>query len=196
MVITVAMAANTSSSSKATVGGGLNAIATENHIYTNVADGASITGAGDVSIGASSDMSLLLVSLSVSAAASGTAIGGTVGVIVHQGEAVVTIGSDADTAAGTDIESTGGSVAISSKNKEQLIHVIASASGSANGAGFAGVLSVLITNSKANIILGDKVSIVAADDVLITAESDSFIVAVSLGVAGPAAKRPSAQPSA
>ncbi|MEG1583494.1 MAG: hypothetical protein RR361_00395, partial [Anaerovorax sp.] len=177
MVITVAMAANTSKDAKGTIGGGLNAIATNNKIESKILNGTSISTDGNLEVGSTSDMNLILVSLSVSGAAKGVAIGGTFGVIVHEGQALNIIGDN------VTLESRYGDVHLYAKNKEQLIHILASASGSAQGAGLAGVVSVLVTESKARLVLGNDVTVKAFNDVTLEADSDSWILPISLAIA-------------
>ena len=185
MVITVAAAVNTSTNSTATIGGGLNAIATQNRSFAKVGAQTTIHADDDIAINAGNSMSMLFISASVSAAVSGVAVGGTIGVIVHQSEAGIEISSGTGLAR-TKIQSGTGSVMIAASNKETIIDIIASLSGSSQGTAVAGVLGVLITLSKTNINIGDYVSILAAKSVAITTTSDSVQVFVSFGASGSA----------
>lgn len=181
MLITVAAGASSTGNA---VGGSIDVIVSESNVQALTASGAYISADGGVNIHAGNDAFLLFIAFSAAGSGGKAALGGTFAVLVTGNSAKALVGDEAT------LISENGSVRISADNKETLISILASASGSTGGTTVAGTLSVQITRSTAQASVGNGATITAANDIAVEAGSDTFmltIVAALTGSAGGAA---------
>ncbi|MBQ9827063.1 MAG: hypothetical protein IJM62_00105, partial [Lachnospiraceae bacterium] len=177
LLVTVAAAISSSSSSKFNLGGAFNVAAIDNLAEASVGAGTVITARDDVRIMSSVDTNEVLVSLSAAGGAGDVAVGATVAVVLDNAEATTKIGKAAR------LESLAGSVTVESKNYERLINVLASASAAPAGkAAAAGSIGVLISGTKAGVDIAEEATIVAEKDVNILTDTESMLVEVGIGV--------------
>ncbi len=139
------------------IGGGTEVLLINNDVKTSVGDSAVLTATEeDVEILAESQSDIMLVAASVSGAADKTAAGGTFAVIVTGNSTLAEVGESARLQAGQNIR-------LSAESREDMFNILASASGSANASGAAGVVGVLVTESKTGAKVGKAASLIAAE---------------------------------
>ncbi len=169
-IVTNADAVTASTGAGATVGGNINVILTNNRAEARIADNASVTAGGALTVGAANTAKLTEIALSVAISAgtgAGAAVGGTVSVIVTDADTIADVGANALLSAQ--------SVSISAVSDETLYDVLASVSGKAgsSGASVAGTLSVLVANSNTLTGVGANAVVKAtAGGLNILADSD------------------------
>ena len=181
MLVTAAASIADGAQSTLTAGGALNVVSANNNAKASVGEGSSVSAAGDVAIRSAVESEILLVSLSVAGGHSKVAVGGTIAVVVNKAKAATDVGS------GSTVESTNGSVALSTDNHEKIINVLASASAAPGGeVSVAGTLGVLVSGTAADTTVGDGASLLAKKDVSVRTDTSSHLVeiAAALSIGG------------
>ncbi|MDO4545395.1 MAG: hypothetical protein Q4C25_04495, partial [Bacillota bacterium] len=174
LVITVAASAAGGTNSSA-IGGNFTAIVMENEAEAAVGNSSYIEAGGDATIAAQLTGDLTLIAASAAVSGGNVAAGGTLNVTVTESEAETSIGD------GSSVISNTGSVNISADTTEKLTSIMASASAALGGSGtsVAGVLSVLVTDSKTRIHVGQQAVIKALKDINILADAASTLLQIN-----------------
>ena len=180
MVVTVAASASTGTApANLSVGGTVNVIANNNTVSSLVGNNCSIEAQDTLTVTSQVDTDELLVTLSASGGNAKVAAGGTVAVIVDQAKALTQIGA-------STLTSTQGGMDITSRNRERLINVAASASAAmaaGGSASAAGVVGVLVSETEAKVLVASGARLTAQKDVNILASANSLLAEVALSVA-------------
>lgn len=180
MVVTVAASASTGTApANLSVGGTVNVIANNNTVSSLVGNNCSIEAQDTLTVTSQVDTDELLVTLSASGGNAKVAAGGTVAIIVDQAKVLTQIGA-------STLTSTQGGMDITSRNRERLINVAASASAAmaaGGSASAAGVVGVLVSETEAKVLVASGARLTAQKDVNILASANSLLAEVALSVA-------------
>ncbi len=167
------------SKAKVAAGGAVNVIVVKNVAASKTGKDASVKAGGSASVTSDSRLDLMAISLSANLTSGKVAAGGTVNVIVDKTQAVTQLGENNAISAGKDVK-------VASKVDDQLISGTASASVAPSGsAAVAGVVNVLVSQSRANTTLGAGAKLDAGDgDLAVTADSDAWMLNAGLAASG------------
>ncbi len=167
------------SKAKVAAGGAVNVIVVKNVAASKTGKDASVRAGGSASVTSDSKLDLMAISLSANLTSGKVAAGGTVNVIVDKTQAVTQLGEN-------NAVSAGGDVKVASKADDQLISGTASASVAPSGsAAVAGVVNVLVSQSRADTTLGAGAYLNADEgDLAVTADSDAWMLNAGLAASG------------
>ncbi len=175
----VSVAAGTNA--EAAVGGSMNVIHDKHAAKALVGDKANVTSGGAMNVKALTDMDLITVTASANGVGGKVAAGGTIQVVVNEGESQVKLGDS------HNLKSTG-DASIAAIMREQLIAASASASVAtqSSGASVAGNVATLVSLTKANVdVGGGKGGIESSNgSVVMDADSDTRIINAMVSAAG------------
>ncbi|MGN0184806.1 MAG: beta strand repeat-containing protein, partial [Aristaeellaceae bacterium] len=165
--------------STAAIGGTVNVILTGNEVNASVGDGAKlISENGSVSVLAKNLSDLILVSTSMNGAGKGIAAGGTFAAAVSGNSTYAKAGENAVIRGAKD-------VTIKAESEENLINVLASASGSGTDESAAGIIGVLVSQSDTEATVGDHAVIEAKSGAVnVLAQGDVKQIVAMAAIAG------------
>ncbi len=167
----------------AAIGGAITAVDSGNQVLTQTGNNVTLKAVDSIQLVSQNNQALTLISASVSGSGS-VALGGTVAVIVIEDETTAQTGAYNNLQAGSFIK-------VSAQEKEDLLNVLASLSGSTGAVAVAGTLGVIIAQSQTIAQAGNHNTWNATNgDILILADSkidQMFILATAAGSTGQAA---------
>ncbi|MBT7123510.1 MAG: hypothetical protein HN948_10925, partial [Clostridia bacterium] len=169
------------SNSKVGVGATVGVIANNDKITASIGNkgaGTGVDSGGALDILAAADMDMMLITVAVGATASGTAIGGTIDVIVTLNDVKALIADHASVKADGDIN-------IIATNDAFLLFIALSAAGSGGQTAVGGTFAVLVSKNSAQALVGDHVLIDSENGaVRIGADNKEIIISILAALSG------------